>query len=547
RKRGTFPDPQKRVFINDAVCEGCGDCSVKSNCVSVQPLETEFGRKRQIDQSNCNKDYSCVNGFCPSFVTVHGGGVRKAKKAGPAQAGDALFDNLPAPRIPSAAEPYGILITGIGGTGVVTIGALLGMASHIEGKGVSVLDMAGLAQKNGAVTSHIRIADNPDDLHAVRIATGGSKLLLGCDIVVAAGAEALATLNQGVSSVVANSYVVPTASFIADQALDFRAEGMVQRLKQAAGEEHAHFVDATRLATALMGDSIATNLFMLGYAFQKGLVPLSEDSLMRAVEINGVAVEANRRAFALGRLAAHDPAAVQTVAEPLMRKPEVAALSQSFDELVTRRVGVLTDYQDAAYAARYKALVDTAAAAERERTPGMEGFAEAVAKNFFKLMAYKDEYEVARLYTSGDFLDKLNRQFEGDFTLRFHLAPPLFARRDPDTGELQKREYGPWVFRAFRLLAAMRRLRGTAFDIFGHTEERCTERRLIGEYESLVREIVAGLDHDRHPLAVQLAEVPERIKGFGHVKERNLTAAKAAEAELLAAFRSPAQRASAAE
>ena len=427
RKRGTFPDPQKRAFINDLVCEGCGDCSVTSNCVSVQPLDTEFGRKRQIDQSNCNKDYSCVNGFCPSFVTVHGGKLRKAKQAS-AEADTSLFDSLPMPQIPSAGEPYSILVTGIGGTGVVTIGALLGMAAHVEGKGVSVLDMAGLAQKNGAVTSHIRIADAPDDLHAVRISDGGSKLLLGCDIVVATGPDALATVNQGVTAAVVNSHVVPTASFIADQTLDFTGARMEKQIAEATGEERSHFVNASKLATALMGDSIATNLFMLGFAFQKGLVPLSFDALDKAIEINGIAVAGNKLAFAWGRLAAHDPDAVQAVAEPLMRAPGPQVEKQSFEERVARRVEFLTEYQDAAYAARYRALVDAAVAAEREKTAGLEGFADAVARNFFKLMAYKDEYEVARLYTSGAFQEKLSRQFEGDFTLKSRPAVAFAPR-----------------------------------------------------------------------------------------------------------------------
>jgi len=547
RKRGTFPDPQRRAFINDLVCEGCGDCSVKSNCVSVQPLETEWGRKRQIDQSNCNKDFSCLNGFCPSFVTVEGGAVRKARVSGVGAASDDKFRDLPMPTIPSAAEPYGILVTGIGGTGVVTIGALLGMASHVEGKGVSVLDIAGLAQKNGAVTSHIRIADDPEDLHAVRITTGGTKLLLGCDIVVATGPDALATINQGVTGAVVNSYVVPTASFIADQNLDFAGGEMIDRLRDSAGDDHAHFVDATRLATALMGDSIAANLFMMGYAFQKGLVPLSFDALMQAIEINGIAVEANKRAFSWGRLAAHDLDQVLAVAEPLMRKPEVTALEQTFDQVVERRVAFLTDYQDVAYAARYRAVVDAAAAAERDRAAGMDGFAGAVARNMFKLMAYKDEYEVARLYTSGEFLDKVNRQFEGDFRLRFHLAPPLIAQRDAVTGELQKREYGPWMLKVFGLLARLRGLRGSRLDVFGYTEERRMERRLIDEYEATVRQVSAELNHDNHPLAVQLAELPDRMRGFGHIKERNVQQAKAAEAELLDAFRSPPSQATAAE
>ena len=547
RKRGTFPDPDKRVFINDLVCEGCGDCSVKSNCVSVQPLDTEWGRKRQIDQSNCNKDFSCVKGFCPSFVTVSGGKPRRAKSAGPATVDDDLFADLPMPALPPASEPYGILITGIGGTGVVTIGALLGMAAHIEGKGVSVLDMAGLAQKNGAVTSHIRIADNPEDLHAVRIAAGGAQLLLGCDIVVAAGPDARARINEGVTSAVVNSHVVPTASFVGNADQDMSARLMIELLRDATGEARSHFVNATRLATALLGDSIATNLFMLGYAFQKSLVPLSADAILRAIELNNVAVDANKRAFAWGRLAAHDPSRVEAAAGPTVQASETPAFARTLDEIVAKRVAFLTDYQDAAYARRYAAFVERVAAAEAERAKGLEGLAEAVARNLFKLMAYKDEYEVARLYTSGEFAAKLRQQFEGDVKLTFHLAPPLMTNRDPVSGELQKREYGPWILTAFKLLAKLKGLRGGRFDIFGYTEERRTERRLIDDYEATVESLLAGLNRDNHVLAVNIAALPDKIRGFGHVKERNLQAVAAEEAQLLNEFRQPAARATAAE
>ncbi|MDP6346092.1 MAG: indolepyruvate ferredoxin oxidoreductase family protein [Alphaproteobacteria bacterium] len=548
RKRGLYPDPAKRAVINDLVCDACGDCSAKSNCVSVLPLETEWGRKRQIDQSNCNKDFSCLNGFCPSFVTVHGGELRKApQNTGAGDTGEQLFADLPAPELPSAGEPYGIMITGIGGTGVVTVSALLGMAAHLEGKGISSLDMAGLAQKNGAVTSHVRIADDPDDLHAVRIATGGSKLILGCDIVVAAGPDVLATVNEGVSSAVINSHVVPTAAFLADQNMDLAGEGLIARLTAAVGKSGADFVNATRLATTLLGDSIATNLFMLGFAYQKGRLPLTGAALERAIEINGVAVDANKRAFAWGRLAAHDPAAVERIAAPLAQLPQAAAAAESLEQKIARRADFLTDYQDAAYAARYQALVDRAIAAERDRAGGLDGFAEAVAVNLFKLMAYKDEYEVARLFTDGRFMAKLQQQFGGDFQLRFHLAPPLIAERDPLSGELRKREYGPWVFRAMRLIAGLRRLRGGPWDIFGRTEERRTERRLITEYEATLEEVMAGLDHDNHAMAVRIAELPDRLRGFGHVKEANIKAAKAAEAQMLERFRAPAERPAAAE
>ncbi|MBC8241170.1 MAG: 2-oxoacid:acceptor oxidoreductase family protein, partial [Alphaproteobacteria bacterium] len=536
---------------NDLVCEACGDCSVKSNCVSVQPKATEWGRKRQIDQSNCNKDYSCVNGFCPSFVTVHGGALRKAEKPQSAGSGggqwDDLFAALPMPDLPSSAEPYGILITGIGGTGVVTVSALLGMAAHLEGKGVSALDMAGLAQKNGAVTSHIRIADQPEDLHAVRIATGGSKLILGCDIVVAAGENVLSTINEGVTGAMINSHVVPTAQFLADQDMEMAGDGLVKRLRDAVGQDFSHFINATKIATALLGDSIAANLFLLGAAFQKGYLPLSLEAIEGAIEINGVAVAANKQAFAWGRLAAHDPAAVEAIAAPLMPRQHDSAEALSLEQTIAKRVDYLTDYQNAAHAARYRALVDRVLAVERDRAPGLDGLGEAVALNFFRLMAYKDEYEVARLYSDGRFMEQVQQQFEGDFTLRLHMAPPLIARRDQTSGELQKQEFGPWMMKVMPLLARMRGLRGTAWDVFGRTAERRMERQLIVDYEATMTEVLAGLNHDNFAMAVRIAEVPDRIRGFGHVKEKALVLAKRAEAEMLELYRAPAEQPTAAE
>jgi indolepyruvate ferredoxin oxidoreductase len=539
RKRGRYPDPAKRVFINDAVCEGCGDCSAKSNCVSVQPLDTELGRKRQIDQSNCNKDFSCLTGFCPSFVTVHDGAVRKAKPTAAKSGGDRFVD-IPEPQQASAAEPYGILITGIGGTGVITIGALLGMASHIAGKAASVLDSTGLSQKNGAVASHVRIADNAADLHAVRIATGGARLILGCDIVTAVAPDALATANQGATNAVINTYVVPPAAFVMDQTIDLGAERMIARIKAAAGGPDSVFVNASQLATALMGDAIATNLFMLGAAYQKGLIPLPAEAILRAIELNAVAVEMNKRSFAWGRLAVVDPEYVESVAAPMMpKKTAQTAIAQTLPDIVAKRVKLLTDYQDAAYAKRYADLVARVEQAEKTRAKGREGLAEAVARNYYKLLAYKDEYEVARLHTDPAFAEKLNRQFEGDYTLRFHMAPPLLARRDPQTGELQKMEFqGKWLLPVLKVIASMKGLRGTAFDIFGRTAERRMERALITEYEAIVAALIAKLDGDNHALAFQIADVPDRIRGFGHVKERNVKLARADWARLLPTWRS---------
>ena len=533
RKRGLYPDPPKRVFINDLVCEGCGDCSVKSNCVSVKPLETEFGRKREIDQSNCNKDYSCVNGFCPSFVTVENGGLRKIKRSA-VEVADDPFARLPMPEAKPLVEPYGMLITGIGGTGVITIGALLGMAAHLEGKGCTVLDFTGLSQKNGAVMSHVRLAANPDDLAAVRIAPGGADLLLGCDMVVSASPAAMSKIENGVTRAVVNEDLQPTAGFVTNTNIDFETAGMKRALRQQVGDAGIDFVDATNIATALMGDSIATNLFMLGFAFQKGLVPLSLAAIERAIELNGAAVEMNTRALAWGRLAAHDPAEVTKVVRPMLRPQAVA--SAPTDRVATR-VAFLTRYQDAAYAARYRDLVDKVGRAEAARAPGRTGLTEAVALNLYKLMAYKDEYEVARLYTDGSFRDKLARQFDGDYALKVHLAPPLFAKRDAVTGHLQKRAFGPWIFKAFGVLARLKGLRGTAFDLFGYTDERKAERRLIADYIAMLDEVVRDLTPENHKLAVQLAEIPDQIRGFGHVKHKAIIAAKANEAEALQAFR----------
>ena len=531
RKRGKYPDPARRVVINELVCEGCGDCGVKSNCVSVAPVETEFGRKRTIDQSSCNKDFSCVKGFCPSFVTVEGGSLRKPKKA------TAVEDvALPDPATAATSEPYGILVTGIGGTGVVTIGALLGMAAHLEGKGVSVLDMTGLAQKNGAVVSHVRIADAPEQLYATRIAAGEAKLVLACDILTGVGYEAVAKMQKGVTRALVNTALVMPADFTRNADLKFPLGSMEQEIKDAVSPGDAEFLDATKLATGLMGDSIATNLFMVGYAYQRGLLPLSEPAIVRAIELNGAAVESNKQSFRWGRLAAVDPQRVLSAANPA-DKPSSQRLSASLDEMVSRRAEFLTAYQDGAYAKRYTDFVAKVRAVEASKVPGRSALTEAVARYYFKLLAAKDEYEVARLYSEGEFAKRVAAQFEGDYKLTFHLAPPLMNRPDPRTGEATKKTYGRWMMSAFGLLARMKRLRGTALDIFGRTPERRMERQLVTDYEALLDELLPRLAEHNHALAVELASIPEHIRGFGHVKERHLKAAKTKEAELIAAFR----------
>ncbi|WP_454617447.1 indolepyruvate ferredoxin oxidoreductase family protein [Bradyrhizobium cenepequi] len=538
RKRGLYPDPPKRVFINERVCEGCGDCSVQSNCVSVQPLETEFGRKRRIDQSNCNKDFSCIEGFCPSFVTVHDPKLRKADRT--AADPSALFADLPTPKPQALSGPYNILVTGIGGTGVITIGALLGMAAHVEGLACSTLDFTGLSQKNGAVMSHVRLAPRAEDLASVRIAAGGANLILGCDIVVATSVAALSRAERGVTRAIVNADLLPTASFVMNPDIDFEAGAMRDALNEAVTSSDLDILDATGLATALMGDSIATNAFLLGFAFQRGAVPMSLQALMKAIELNGAAVAMNKLAFSWGRLAAHDLARVVSAAR--FKTSGAAPARRTLDETIAFRAKFLTDYQDEIYSQRYLADVARVRAAETAAAPGSHELTEAFAKGLFKLMAYKDEYEVARLYTDGEFARALKEQFDGEPGLKVLLAPPLFARRDKVTGHLQKREFGPWVFSAFRLLTRLKRLRGTALDIFGYTAERRMERALASEYSAMI------LRHlDRRPLdvprLVALAKAAELVRGYGHVKEANVARYRQECQRLDAALQAPVAQA----
>jgi indolepyruvate ferredoxin oxidoreductase len=546
RKRNQFPDPDKRVIINELVCEGCGDCGVQSNCVSIQPLETEFGRKRTIDQSSCNKDFSCIKGFCPSFVTVHGAKLKK----GEGIAAPADLTPLPEPALPAIAHTYGIIVTGVGGTGIVTIGGVLGMAAHLEGKGVGIIDMAGLAQKGGAVYSHIRIAEKPEDIHAIRIAAGECDLVLGGDMVVAGTKKVLSTAKLGATQMIVNTAEILPGDFTRDADFSLPTERIKRAIMTAAGREKSRFVDATRLATSLLGNSIGANIFLVGYAWQIGALPLSAAAIERAIELNGEAVAMNLAAFGWGRRAAVDPASVEALIAERAGPPSAARqLSQSFDEMVARRVEFLTRYQNAAYAGRYRDRVAAAQAAEAARAPGKSGLAEAVARYLFKLMAYKDEYEVARLYTDGAFLDQVKAAFDGDdLRFEFHLAPPLIARKDPTTGVARKMSFGPWMMPAYKILARFKFLRGTWLDPFGRTVERRTERALVRDYEAMLDEVLSKLTPDNHHLAVGLAAIPEKIRGFGHVKARHLTAAKADEAALLEQFRAgPAPMMKAAE
>ncbi len=512
---------------------------MQSNCVAVVPLETEFGRKRQIDQSACNKDFSCTKGFCPSFVTVHGGKLRKGKASANLEIAPPA---LPEPAIVEVAgrdKPYSILVNGVGGTGIVTVGAILGMAAHLEGKGCGILEMTGLAQKGGAVLSHVRIARDPKDIAASKINAGGADVMIGGDLLVSGGGEAYETLRRGTRAVI-NTHEMITGAFTRNSEFRLPSAELRLRLESKLGRDNACFLDATQIATKLMGDSIAANLFLVGFVYQKGWLPVSAGAIERAIELNGAAVEMNKTAFLWGRRAAADQATVERIAFPPGAQPKSAKLSETLEELIKRRAQHLTRYQDARYAARYEALVARVRAVEGERIKGKQALSEAVARYYAKLLAYKDEYEVARLYTSGEFERKLTDLFDGDYRLKFHMAPPLLAKRDPTSGQLQKRAFGPWVFSAFKLLAKLKGLRGTTLDIFGHTEERRTERRLIVDYERMLDELLAGLNEDNHALAVELASVPEQIRGFGHVKQRYLQEAKKREAELLARWRAPA-------
>ncbi|NYT25492.1 indolepyruvate ferredoxin oxidoreductase family protein [Alcaligenaceae bacterium] len=533
RKRGTYPDPARRAYINTDVCEGCGDCSTASNCLSVEPVETPRGTKRRINQSSCNKDFSCVKGYCPSFVTLEGAQPRKprpaagtsteaaASGADGGQAGPPAAASLPQPALPDLDGTYGILVTGIGGTGVVTIGNLLGMAAHLENKGVNVLDMAGLAQKGGAVTSHIQIAAQPSDILSTRVPTARARLLLGCDAIVSTSADVLDRMRPGHTQAIINDTQAPTAEIIHNPSWRFPAQQAQARLRGAIGDQ-CEFMDASALALALLGDTIYANPLILGYAWQKGWIPLEGASLRRAIELNGVAVDRNLKAFEWGRQAAHEGAGTLLQRHAPVQAGKTLSMPETLDQIVERNEAWLTAYQNAAYARRYRQAVD----AIREK--GSRPLTEAVAHNLAKLMAYKDEYEVARLYTDPVFLERLREAFEGepgvDYALQFHMAPPRFAERD-EQGRPRKRAYGPWMLSAMKMLARMRGLRGTALDPFGRTEERRRERRLVEDYLAMLDEFTRTLDDGRLAAAIELARLPEDIRGYGHVKEAAMDAA----------------------
>jgi len=542
RKRNTFPNPPKRVFINQEVCEGCGDCNKKSNCVSVQPLDTEFGRKRKIDQSNCNKDYSCLDGFCPSFVTVHGGGPRKGEAASKPEELTQLFAALSAPPAARLDDVYNVLITGIGGTGVLTVGAIVGMAAHLDGKACSVMDITGMAQKGGAVVTHLRLGASREQLFATRLWQQSADLVVGCDLVVTTSQATLDLVRGDSARVLVNSDVVPTAQFQANQALDLSQDKLLGVLRQCVSAERLFAVPATTAAVRLMGDSIATNVFMLGYALQQGYLPIGLPAIEQAIRLNGVAVEQNLHALNWGRLAAADP---KRFAELLGQAGGGDAgaeppPSQTLEQLIDTRVRHLTAYQNAAYAKDYADFVERVRQAENTRVPGSTSITRAVALSLSKLMSYKDEYEVARLYSNGDFLRRLRREFDGNYKLRFHLSPPILNPRDRVTGQPRKVSFGGWMLPLFGLLARLKGLRGTALDPFGYTAERRTERRLVGEYRQTIEGVLPVLNRENAELITRIAALPDMIRGYGHVKDDNLKKYATKLAKLLASFDSVA-------
>ncbi|WP_295987726.1 indolepyruvate ferredoxin oxidoreductase family protein, partial [uncultured Variovorax sp.] len=539
RKKGEMADPPRRLFINEAVCEGCGDCTVQSNCVAVLPHETPMGRKRKIDQTSCNKDYSCAKGFCPSFVGVTGGRLRR--KSGALAAGrDAFLHRVAA--LPHPAEhawtgPYDLLVTGVGGTGVVTVGAVIAMAAHLEGKAASVLDFMGFAQKGGSVLSFVRLADSRERLHQVRIDTQQADAILACDVVVGASADALQTVRHGRTRVLANVHEIPVAESLRNPDADLHVDLLLEKMRFVAGEEQVETFDAQSLAEEFLGDTLAANIVAAGYAWQRGLVPLSLEALMHAIELNGVAVAANQSAFSLGRLAAGNPEALDALRAAPADAQASSVDERPLDALVADARRHLTGYQNAAWAQRFEARIRSL----REREEALQGadaslpFTRNAARSLLKLMSYKDEYEVARLYTDGDFLQKLNEQFEGDLKLEFHMAPPVLSRGAHGKAPAKIR-IGSWMLPAMRWLAHGKRLRGTAFDIFGRTAERRMERELISHFDGLLEAMSSELSAGNQATAARIAALPLSIRGFGHVKLANFEAAKMQEAELLHRF-----------
>lgn len=516
RKRGQMDDPKRFVMINDLVCEGCGDCSLESNCLSVEPKKTEFGTKRKINQSTCNKDYSCLNGFCPSFVTIEGG--ERRKKSGAGLDVDSMVADLPRPKLPNLEKPFDLLVTGVGGTGVVTVGALISMAAHLEGKGASVLDFTGFAQKFGTVLGYVRLAESPDAVHQVRIDGGSADAVIGCDMVVSSAPKASAHYRKG-TRIVLNRAEMPTGDLVLNRDADLRIDAREDVIAGVVGAENLSAFDANAMAERLMGDAVFANVMMLGFAWQKGLVPVSRDALYQAIELNGVAPDKNKTAFAYGRIMADNP-------ELLTQDEKAPTTDESVSALIARRMAFLTDYQNAAYAARYQSKLESFA-----QTGASEDMIRAAAKSLFKLMAYKDEYEVARLHAHAGFTDQIAQDFEGDYKIKYHLAPPLWPTGKDTRGRPFKKTFGPWMGKTFGLLARMKGLRGTWADVFRYGADRKLEVALIGWFEEVMAQVGNAALNEEAALAVLTA--PMEIRGYGPVKEKAAAQAKEKVATLL--------------
>jgi indolepyruvate ferredoxin oxidoreductase len=513
RKRGTMPDPHKYVVINELVCEGCGDCSVESNCLSVIPKETPFGRKRQIDQNSCNKDYSCVNGFCPSFVTVEGGAPGQGERRSENRHFGMAKSDLTAPKPVTIDQCYDLVVTGVGGTGVVTVGQLITMAAHLEGKGASVLDFMGFSQKFGPVLSYIRIANEPTDINQVRIGKARADAVIGCDLVVSSSPRASMTYGRGRTRALINTAEMATGDFARHRDANLNADARLEAISNVVGRDMLMSLDANAIAGRLMGNTIYANVLLLGAAWQHGLVPVSLESVMRAIELNGVEIDRNKEAFTWGRIAADHPEHIEDVLH-LERREE-----ETLESLIERRAEFLTDYQDAALATRYRQLVDNAQSAE-VAVGGDGRLTTAVARSYFKLLSYKDEYEVGRLHTQTDFLASLKKEYGASARVRFHFAPPILNLRTDSRGRPVKREFGAWMLPVLRLLARLKRFRGTPFDIFGGTAERRLERTLIREFENRVDQLLAALDADNTAEIAEIIEQYMGIRGYGPVKDQ---------------------------
>ncbi|MGO1748707.1 MAG: indolepyruvate ferredoxin oxidoreductase family protein [Marinobacter sp.] len=536
RKRNLYPDPAKRAFINHHVCEGCGDCSVQSNCLSVVPRQTELGRKRKIDQSSCNKDYSCVNGFCPSFVTIEGGQLRKSRGMDTGSVLTGKLTDIPEPVLPQLAGSYDVLVGGVGGTGVVTVGQLITMAAHLEARGTSVLDFTGFAQKGGTVLSYVRMAPSPDKLHQVRISNGQADAVIACDLVVASSQKALSVLRPNYTRVVANEAELPTADYVLFRDADMQADKRLDLIRNAVGDDNFARFDANGIAEKLLGDTVFSNVMMLGFAWQRGLLPLSQAALMKAIELNGVAVERNKEAFGWGRVAAVDVKAIIDLLNTGEAKVEEVKVEPSLDELISTRHKHLVNYQNRRWANRYTDAVKQVRKAEESLGETNQLLTRAVAQQLYRFMAFKDEYEVARLFAETDFMKEVNNTFEGDFKVHFHLAPPIMNRGTDAQGRPKKRQFGPWMFRAFKLLAKFRVLRGTAIDPFSYSADRKMDRAQLQDYQRLVERIVSELDTSNYDTFLQLAELASEVRGYGPVREQAAEAVQEKQEQLTKAL-----------